>query len=636
MKKIAKKVSMLLLAGAIGMSCASCGGLGGGGIGGDADDVKLIVQLADLGHGTLWAKDFNTRFIEQYKDKDYGNGHKGVFVDIDTSQNTHTSGTMSTEGTHIYLYSNNAKSLSANGTLLSLDEIVNEKYDNGRSIADKIPAQIIEQFKGTDGKFYTIPTYETYVGVFYDVELFDRNGYYFADPRPGVADEGNCFEFSSTLLSNVNNYADVSFAAGSTGTFFFVDPENSDWENHKSVGPDGEAGTADDGLPSTIYEFIVLCERMQQEGVQPVQMAGQNENYINQLMNAVLAQLQGPEKMETTYTMDGTIDVVTGFSNENLVGSIDYIKKPITKTIEITEESGYYTTWQVERYYAEALVEILETEAGFFADGSREVGGVSHLGAQENFIYSGYNRLGQTSKEVGMFTDGSHWWNEARTRGTLGNFYKMNTACKERKVAYMPMPTNIANRVTGEDEVRTNNGITESVKGHTLTLTQPGSGGGGYCCYVNKKVANDSSVYEAVKDWIQFFFSDAQLSKTTAASGFSMRVNYKLESEDFAQLSYFEKDMYQKAKDAYIYRGVGCATAEANTSLYKRDYVSGYFSCCGRATILECFRAKASHSTMEGFEKQIITMNKWKEYYAGDYPDDICAVDDTVFVKKYS
>ncbi|MBE7100178.1 MAG: hypothetical protein E7364_01050 [Clostridiales bacterium] len=635
MKKTAKKVSILLLAGMMAFGCTACN-MGKSGMGGDADDVKLIVQLADLGHGTMWVQDFNKRFIEQYKDKDYGNGHKGVYVDIDTSQNTHSAGTMSTEGTQIYLYSNQAKKMAANGTLLALDEIVNEKYDNGRSIAEKIPAGIIEQTKGTDGKFYTIPTYETYVGVFYDVELFDKYGYYFADPRPGVVDEGNCYEFASTLLSNVNNYADVSFASGSTGKFFFVDSENSDWETHKSVGPDGVANTLDDGLPSTIYEFIVLCERMQEEGVQPVQMPGQYPHYVNQLMNAVLAQLQGPEKMETTYTMEGTIDVVTGFSDENLVGTIDYLKKPITKTIEITEESGYYTTWQVERYYAEALVEILETQPGFFADGSREVGGVSHLGAQENFIYSGYNRLGQTSPEIGMFTDGSHWWNESRTRNTLNNFYKMNTNCQERKVAFMPMPSNIANRVTGEDKIKTTNGITESVKGHPLTLSQPGSGGGGYCCYVNKKVANDSSVYEAVKDWIQFFFSDAELSNTTASSGFMMRLNYEVEQDDYNKLVYFEKNMYQTAKSAYIYRGLGCMSAQENPTLYNRDYNSGYFTCCGRSSIVECFRAKNSHSTMEGFEKQIITMKKWSEYYHGQYPEDISAVDNTVFVKKYS
>ena len=635
MKKTVKKLSMLLLAGVMGTGCTACT-FGGGGLGGDADDVKLIVQLADLGHGTMWTQEFNKRFIEQYKDKDYGNGHKGVYVELDTSQNQHTVGAMSTEGSHIYLYACTAKSASANGDLLPLDDIVTEKYDNGRSIVDKIPAEMAELFKGTDGKFYTIPTYETYSGVYYDVELFDRNGYYFADPRPGVVDEGNCVEFSSTLLSNVKNYADVPFAAASTGKFFFVDPESSDWENCKSVGPDGEAGTLDDGLPSTFYEFIVLCERMQQEGVQPVQMAGQYDNYINPFMNAVYAQLQGPEKMETSYTMDGTIEVVTGFTNENLVGSIDYIKKPITKTIEITEESGYYTTWQVERYYAEALVEILETEAGFFADGSREIGGVSHLGAQENFIYSGYNRLGQTSKEVGMLSEGSHWWNESRTRGTLGNFYKMNSGCQERKVAFMPLPSNIANRVTGEDVVRTNNGITESVKGHTLTISQPGSGGGGYCCYVNKKVANDSSVQEAVKDWIQFFFSDAQLTKITADSGFRMRVNYTLEDEDYAKLSYFEKDIFQKSSEAYIYRGLGCTTALSNPTLYQRDYQNGFFSCCGRSSIIECFRAKNPHSTMVGFEKQIITMDKWNEYYFGNYPEDICAVDNTVFVKKYS
>lgn len=637
MKK--QRVGMLLLAGVLSLSCTACNGsgLGGGGaIGGDADDVQLIIQTPDLGYGITWLKEFNQRFMNTYKDKDYGNGKKGVFVDIDTSQNLHSTGTMSTEGTHVYIYSGDARALAASGYLMELDDIVTEKYDNGKSIADKYYPETVNQFKGTDGKQYTIPAYEIYNGVYYDVELFDRNGYYFADTLPGIIDEGNAYEFSSTLLSNVNNYADVTFASGSTGKFYFVDNGVDGWEEHKSVGPDGEKGTSDDGMPSTLYEFIVLCERMYGDGVQPMQMAGKYPTYINPLMSALMASLQGPEKMEATYTMEGTIEVVTGFSEENLVGNIDYLKKPYTKEIEITEESGYYTTWQVERYYAEALVEILETEAGFFADGSRAVGGVSHLGAQENFIFSGYSRLGQKSPEVAMLSEGSHWWNESRTRGTLDTFYKMNSNCKERKLAYMPLPSNIANRVTGEDTTKTTNGITESVKGHLLTPMSPTSGGGLACTYVNKKVKNDTSVYKAVKDWLQLFYSDAELSNFTSSSGFTMMMKYEVESDDLAKMSYYEKDLYEKMKEAYVYRFEGCATTFANAELYARGYTTGYFNCCGRSSIIECFRASNPHSTMKGFESQIIEMNKWKEYYAGQYPDDIESVDNTVFVKKYS
>ena len=212
----------------------------------------------------------------------------------------------------------------------------------------------------------------------------------------------------------MNYYADVTFAAGSTGKFFFVDIENEHWESHKSVGPDGEEGTLDDGLPSTIYEFIVLCERMVNDGVQPVQMAGQYPQYANPMLDGLMVSLMGPEKYAATNSLTGEVEVVTGFTNENLVGNIDYIKKPITKTIEISEESGYYMTWQVEKYYAQALLEILDKQSGFFADGSRSVGAVSHLGAQENLIFSGYNKLGSTAKEVAMLSDSSHLYFESK------------------------------------------------------------------------------------------------------------------------------------------------------------------------------------------------------------------------------
>lgn len=631
-----KKVSMLVLASIMGLGCTACN-VGGGGIGGDADDVQIIVQTPNLGYGIDWLKEFNDRFMQKNKDKDYGNGKKGVFVDIDTSASTHSTATMTSEGSHIYIYAGKAKDLAASGNLLALNEIMTEKYDNGKSIEDKCYDNLLDRYKGTDGKYYTIPAYQMYHGISYDVELFDKYGYYFADTKPGIIDEGNCVEFSSALLSNVNYYSDVGFAAGSTGKFYFVDVENSAWKTHKSVGPDGKSGTLDDGLPSTLYELIVLCEKMYNDGVQPIQFAGEYPEYINPLMDSLMFALQGPDKIKAMYDMNGEIEVVTGFSEENLVGDIDYLKKPITKTIEITEESGYYTTWQVERYYAEAFVEILETEVGFFADGSHSTNSVTHLGAQENFIYSGYNKIGQNAKEVAMLVDSSHWWYESEIRGTLDAFYMMNKDCTERKVAFMPLPTNVANRVTGEKTTHTTNGITESVAGNELSPAQTlSSGTGGACTYVNKKVADDASVYSAVKDWIQEFYSYSELSKFTASCGFKMAMEYDLKDEDYNSMTYFERDLWDKMKDAYIYVGEGCATVNGNSTLFALGYKSGFFSCCGRATILQCFRADNPHSSMKGFESQIIEKDRWSYYYKGQYPNDIETVDDTIFVKKYS
>ena len=76
---------MLLLAGVMGLSCTACG-VRQSGLGGDGDDVEIIVKTANLGYGTSWLESFNQRFMDKYKDKDYGNGKKGVYVEIDSTQ----------------------------------------------------------------------------------------------------------------------------------------------------------------------------------------------------------------------------------------------------------------------------------------------------------------------------------------------------------------------------------------------------------------------------------------------------------------------------------------------------------------------------------------------------------------------
>ena len=92
-----------------------------------------------------------------------------------------------------------------------------------------------------DGKYYALPHYETYMGVSYDVSLFESKLLYFsANPDNG----NNGFITSKT--------------------------------EKRSMGPDGKTGvqngidySLDDGLPSTYEEFFKLCDYMVVRNVTP-------------------------------------------------------------------------------------------------------------------------------------------------------------------------------------------------------------------------------------------------------------------------------------------------------------------------------------------------------------------------------
>ncbi len=608
-KSIAFIMSLVTLSGVAG-----CGTIGNqGGTVGDGDDVIINVSIQDLGYGTQWLEESCKRFEDLNKNTDYGNGKVGVaFRYIKGTPEQPSS--LATSGTHIVFNVGRASDLAASGQLLNLDEIVKEKYDNGKSIEDKMYDEAKQSYKGNDGSYYTIPTHEVYTGMSYDKDLFDRYGLYFAKPDA---------EFSA-----VNPY--TSSVTGRD--VIFLNSNIANWEQNKSCGPDGEYGTSDDGLPSSLMELLELWDIMKQEyQVYPIQLAGKYVNYSNCFMDGLWGSLAGAEKAYTSYTFDGQVDVVTTFEPQSAFGSnkLSYVSTPVTQTVDVTEESGFYTTWSVERYYAMAALEVIYKE-GWFAPGSNTVGGISHTDAQKKFLFSGYDDVTGTNDEVGCLMEGSYWYNESNIRGNLASFEYANPGVT-RNVRWMPMPVNIMNSVTGEDTTATLNGVTESVKGEKNVLVRDHNN----IMYFNKIVKNDASVYKAVKDWIQFFNSDEELNKVTVSQGFRKALNYELKPEYRAQIAGFYADLFDLAENSYVLLPEGSnKTYEANsgtTGLLVKGLNSGYFKCHNGYYFL-CLETR-KNGAREGFESTMITKDNWKSFYQGSNPNGIDFVNNVTYNK---
>ena len=557
---------------------------------GDGNDVVIKFIVSDGGIGSEWLNKANQRFMDQYADKDYGNGKVGVYCDI--TKNLPSPANMSTDGYHVYFFDRSSKvsGLAAQRNVLDITEIVQEKYDvrDGEtlSIEDKIPEEYRNFCKSLDGKYYAVPFTEVYGGLTYDKHLFDKYGLYFAKP-----DAEETYPIESQKFGT---------------SFNLIMPKDN---ANKSCGPDGIYGNSDDGLPSSVYELLALCDHMKTTlNISPFQLSGKYLNYINFFMDGIMTSLQGYDRAYRMYSLEGEIEVVTGYTDENLLGSIDYLKKPITKVINITEETGYYTTRTVEQYYAEALVEIFEKE-GYFAK-SNALTTTSHITAQEQFINSDYDG----NEKIAMLMEASYWNNESTIRDNFKMFYALYPEVTDREIAWMSLPVNIANSVTGEEGTKTTNGIEETVKGERATLIDTSRSAIAF----NRKIEDNPSLYEAVKDWILFFNTDYELSKFTLESGLARPLNYQVSKEDMPGMNFFRSSLWQLRADANVLRYEGNnETFKNNYAWFGRGFTENLFVCHEKNTMFQCLRGKL-HGALEAFEASMVDKNGWKSLYKGN------------------
>ena len=425
---------------------------------------------------------------------------------------------------------------------------------------------------------------EVYGGLSYDRKLFDDNGLYFAQAGKGV------------------KYACKKFG---TQFEFIKKGDNAS----KSCGPDGELGTEDDGLPSCLLEMVTLWYKMNQLGIFPVQLSGKYLNYAAFFLDGLMTSLQGEQEAAATYQLEGEMDVVVGYENEPIFGEIDYIKKPITKRVKITEEQGYYTSWSVAKYYAIAMLEIIEKE-GYFTKGNA-LSTYSHIDCQQDFIYSGYG----TNDKIGMLIEASYWYNESTIRN---NFTYFNTLYPEangdRDVRWMSLPVNLENPITGEDTTATSkSGITESVKGERPTLIDTSRS----AIVFNSRVAKQPEVLAALEDWVKFFNTDDELSRFTVESNLARPLNYQVKDEHKTGWNSFGSSLWELRKDSYVLRFEGNnQTFYNNTTFFARGFQDGAFACHAQLTPMEEFRA-GRHGTKEAFEYGMRDKNSWVAMYGG-------------------
>ena len=558
-----KKLISALLCLCLSFSLVACIPGNGDGDTGTTVEIQVITGI-DSGLGLQWSDVMKEHVEEKLKNNTYGNKTGVTWTNIPQDGNV---GNFSTDNYHIYFINlGTIKQGMANNAYLELTDLYyaeNEIRDGQPiSLHDKIYDEMRSTYgvKQSDGtwKYFGLPYQEYYCGLSYNRALWNKYGFYFVSEDCPGAEEVVSEEFGTTY-----------YVAGSDGVQM-----DADKAEYFTPGPDGDFDTDyDNGLPSSWYEFITLCEYMYTQGVSPFALSGTYINYANSMLEGMYENLLGNTRTETTRTLRGELDVVVGYENEPLFPITDSthglynIKKPKVQRITITEDAGYYTSWTMEKYFTTMLVQIIDNY-GWWSPKTLE-DKLSHLQTQKEFLYGVY----RSESEIAMLTEFSYWQNESIIRSNydevLYNSNGLYGDINDLDISWMPLPVNIEHSVTGEDEELEltcvskvgSAAITENTAGDDPTLiTLVGSNN--TVVAVNAfNVKEGTNEYEAVMDALAVVYSDECMSACTASSGQFWTLDYSLTDEDKLVATKFYNDIDTMRKQGRVFYQISDSAA---------------------------------------------------------------------------
>ena len=513
-----------------GNSNESKGGASAGGEPSAATSINVLIftGTATRNGANKWILDAAARFTELKKDESYESGKKGVNITVQDNKLIPYDG-LSTDGNDIYLDEAKADmyTYSASNELMQLDEIVSYIEGEQGLTIDADAKKRMLGYESADGQrhYYGLPQYEWSNSLTYDINYFDDAGLYFAKPD---ATKSVTYE-------------------GKYGTVKFVDPAAM----QKSCGPDGEYGTSDDGLPSSLEEFAQLCDYIKSKGGAPFIIPGGagGSVYSFHMVQAIWAALEGAETMKniTAEYSDKPVEVVTGFKSGEYFFGDKNIPMPITEKVVLNDENGYKMYDMASRYYALAFMQLAYDNDWFHSETKSDT---SADKVQTTFIATNPN------ERAAMYIDGTYWYHEAKlyNKGSAFTQWRRASGGKERKLSYMCLPTQL------------NGSVAEGV-GKKNTMLNVGSS----FMFVNNRVSENAGKKKAVIDFLKFLYSKAELAAFTEFLGMNIPINYDYDETKLGDYYYTSFKKIRSEADIIT-------TASSNPVQYKNlsNFILGF------------------------------------------------------------
>lgn len=536
------------------------------------DDVQVDTTKAQLyianyngGFGSEWLSNAAKRFEEKYKDVEFLPGTKGVQILISNSKTSADVwlGTADSSINEIFFTENfiygdfvstNAlldisdvvtDDLSASTVLQSVTGSTVDLGDTG-TVEDKL-TENQKAYYEVDGKYYALPHYMGTMGIVYDIDLFNDEKLYLA------ADKNN----------------------GNNG-FIIRDTDA------RSNGPDGVAGTNDDGLPATFEEFYALCTYMKEKSIVP--LAWSHSSYMNKFLDAVYAQNAGYEEYMLNYTFSGTSNTLL---DDNL--------QPMGP-VEITAENGYMLARQEGLYASLEFMYNIVTKQLYGAQYCYS-SAMTHLEMQEEFLKSRFN----AKADLAMLIDGNWWEREAAAVWTEME-KTPGAAQSERNLGFMPLPF-----------------MNESLVGTKRTLVDANYS----AAFIKAGIAEEK--IPLAKLFLQFTSTEAELQQFTTCVGQPRNFIYDLTDEQYNSLSTFQKtvwDLKYEADVVYPYSDSPLYSANPSSFKYNHFYESAYLGISYAEPYQDFYKSASSGLDPKQFWLGHISLKSksaWENAYGPNY-----------------
>lgn len=498
MKKVSK--CLFLAANAV-LSISVLAGCGGKKVGPEVDTAKtqLYVKYNNGGMGDVWLNRLDAEFVELFKDYSFEAGKKGVQIIRDDAKRNISPTDVRGNKNMVYIQEkNNYSEYIAAGAMKDLTALVNDYAVTGvdtkesdRKIIDKID-QTFKDYLDWNGAYYAIPLFEANVGLTYNVELFESKNLFM---REGA---------------NADSFSALDFEDGDKLADLFVD------ENHttRSTGPDGTAGTMDDGLPATYQDFKALIAMMKYTNVTPFIWNSTDPNYLTSLCNDIWATNEGKDNFIMNLKMSGNATDLVKIEGNSVVR--DGSGNVVTESLAINASNKGELSRQKGKLAALDFAQQLIGSGNFYA----ESWNTSYTTALEYFVNSSrHTNIG----DIGIIVEGTWFLQEAVKANCFNGSEEKQFAAK-----FSPMVLPKATR----DQV-----------GQTYVRTSDRKS----LMFISNYI--DGAALEVAKAYLSFLQSDHALETYTVCTHNPRAMVYNISEAAYNQMSYYGKRVWDVSRN---------------------------------------------------------------------------------------
>lgn len=544
-----KKMLLGALSVIMALGCAvGCGNTGNNSQGGNTHESNRPSESASVpsgvtnpfilnvfnfngGYGSQWLAALEKRYEAEKAGKTFtidGKTYDGVDIKIDAVKKVmkEMSNNYNFATNHVYFqedvwyttYLRNGNIFEDMTEALTSDN----PYEPGVTLESKLSEEQ-KQYFNINGKYYGVPHYAGYVGINYDIDLFEEKEYYLKD---GYKYDGNTEKLAACFTAD---------------------------KNKMTAGPDGKKGTDDDGLPTTYDEFFMLCGYIKQNNDTPITWDNKNrQKYLNWFLSSLAASYEGLEQTNLNYTFSGTAKNLVSVAADGTVTRL-----PET---EITSENGYELARQAGRYYGLDFIETLADNEYYYSPS-----GYSNTDAQDKFIQ------GIGDNYVAMLVDGVWWENEADATFT-GEELIGEKPRKDRKYGFMPLPA-----ATKEKADERKSALGQNKAGYTLLDTHSS------LCFIGKGLSED--IRKLAIDFIQFAYTDKSLTEFTTITDTTKALKYTVSEADKANMSAYGRSIITMQEKSDVVYSFSRASFFQNNETTLADFDNAFMSTVDKTTV---------------------------------------------------